>query len=1856
MLKRILSICLCFALCAALFPTSALADPAPAEDIAYISKFEITSIKDGSGNWDTDDKVSGFYDPVTGGKQTSTSQGNDASDSNRIVRTFDTIKYDFEYFTSSFDGVSTLDSTFLYYRFILPYPKEQAEWLTDSMGWIQSDGFTVTEETIDGKTCQVLSGRRLLKATTENPAAVPGYGTLDAHVKVLNMKNGDTVQPEFSVWLDGNYTQGICSEHSINEVVTKTADAVTVTASPKYNVRLKQGATAQHSVKGKFDFNTGNAAKALDYGVGEVEGRLTGIGVTLQLYNDYPDKKMMGIELPQGPITVDIDLKTIFVPQGGSPRDGEQIDVTDSYKPYVWGAGANKSGSVDYGGRDLKACGNNANYLYNGAPINNRPAGTPTYLSYCNDGGTWSATKTGNKVTLTISDYKIDMDYFPTVDSNTADSNNTFYVRSEGVKNIGCFSSGFLYVLTPFYNQNTSEYVLDEFETSSGTFYLDVKDVNMTASGVSTKVKDAADNSNQMEKDDDTVHATVALYMQGNLQNYIYYSSDANSYSNIDINGNDDYVREGKDYAVEGQKFSVHWQTLNDENGDEDNRGYSYKALLKFDPDGIELDGDGSPSWAYSKTAADLGLKVTYLYATKFDGTSWKDDNEMQSANIEDLSYYSSLDEIPEGHVCLGVIYEMDALGDVKDVVKNGSGSAGYHHVFFRAKQGSSRDETYMICMEGRVWRLRDYATCGIIESLAGKNKNTISLPAPSGEKKWNYQKATYVNGVYTSGHSGGFNAGDSLLIVKYRAGISKMVEQTNSGGASKQMYDMDYNQRIVDYVVYPRLYSGLPKPLSGVSSNVVSIEDTLPASLTYIEGSAYQGGSYVADADPSMHGSISGGTSMEPVITTASDGSQILTWTLYDVEVDSSIEPIHYSAEIGTPGDDDTDVKNGDSIENVVVIRAEGDDSFPAEKNGNLSRAVIQVSKLKAASLSKTPVSSVVDITDSLSYNLKASNNGNNATSMLLLDTLPYNGDALGSSFSGEIRIGGLSISSESFKSKNSWSVYYTDSEAIRSVSADQITASDVAAGASVIDGKTIEWTKLDYNTSTGVVSGFDPSGTPAALVLTGNLEPSETIKAVLDLSDTDKQPGDVFYNSLSSDKSSVSARETVISRSLEGVVWNDEDRNGERNTGEALYDGVTVTLLRNVGTSYEPVLDNSGKPVTCTIGKVRNAITGEETPGETGHFRFFGLEAGSYGVRIESGSYDISGCKVSEYRAAGVKEQVNNDAAGSYDPSGKLEYADIIGIDMPTKAELVKLRQSQFVSYNNDCGISADKYTLTYHVTGDEKYGVPTDSITPAAVTDIPWDGSQTLAPGPGTRWTTSDGTPDGMPGQWVFSEHWTENASEPDSADITEDRIDAIKEDKDVYGKWTFIPKTYSLEYHIAGDDTYGVPSDSVTPSAVSGIEWKNSVDPLADKPVTAWTTSDGTPDGVPGRWVFSEHWTENASNPGAADITGNAVNDITEDKDVYGKWTFIPDTYKVEYVVNSDPQWGVPGDSSVPVDTKEYDYKEDVVVHADLTTARGYAQDPSGGSSIVLGTWVFDPWDKDDFQITEDTTITGSWKFYPDPDPNGDPSPTPETYKVVYVVKPDSTWGKPSDSVTPTDPVDYHYLDKVTVEDGLSSTQDYAFDENGDKVPGTWSFVPWDKDDFKIVRNTTITGAWEFTPDGGMGGPGDMYKVTYYVEPDSTWGSPDSPSAPVDPTEYGYMEDVDVADDLSSTQDYAFDENGDKVPGTWSFVSWDKGDFKITEDTVIHGAWVFTPGGMGGPGTDPLAPADPGSTDPGSPAGGPGSSDDDEAGDVDDTDPFMPRTGDSSNPALWLMLMIFSAIVFACGVVRIKREDY
>ena len=179
---------------------------------AEVSAFVIAKKYDGNGDFD----------------ETTDGNGNDSSDVNGIVRTNDSVTYTLAYSTALGDEYrwNTLRNARMYVQYVLPVSPRKAVFDTEAMGsWLRDPA--ISEE--EGR--QVLTGWRAIPDNAEG-YGIPGAGTVNCIINVLDMENGEVLSPEFYAWMDdgGN---GALPEKAVRctEDYGITADC-TVTCGP----------------------------------------------------------------------------------------------------------------------------------------------------------------------------------------------------------------------------------------------------------------------------------------------------------------------------------------------------------------------------------------------------------------------------------------------------------------------------------------------------------------------------------------------------------------------------------------------------------------------------------------------------------------------------------------------------------------------------------------------------------------------------------------------------------------------------------------------------------------------------------------------------------------------------------------------------------------------------------------------------------------------------------------------------------------------------------------------------------------------------------------------------------------------------------------------------------------------------------------------------------------------------------------------------------------------------------------------------------------------------------------------------------------------------------------------------------------------------------------------------------------------------------------------------------------------------------------------------------------------------------------------------------------------------------------
>ena len=673
--------------------------------------------------------------------------GNDTSPDDQIVRSFDTVSYTTMFYTRMQPDAQRpagYENGRFYFEMVLPYEKNKAQFETNAMGWLKAKP-SCYYEVAEVNGSQVLRGSFMLEPAEDNPTAIgASYNELQIVIRVLQMHNGDLVQPQFTYWLEGNdvgaqyqtvsgaaytyeedgqtKTQQVkipagglvtgtstsCAEHGIAEAVSFAADPVTVSAVPRYNVQIKNGGTTDCQYLGTFNFDTGEDF-APNKGIGKVYGRMGAYGITLMMLGK-DGQGMRGLEFPDEntPIQFELNVSSTFNAKKVSH------DNTEIRKPLLWSLdqqmpSAENRWNSDH--RKLLCTGTKATFA---APLNKGKDLATT----CYDGGTWSQqTDENGTIHVTVQGFKINVDHFPQMD--TGNLKTYTYYDPAVQKNYweiekACFSAGEVWLIQPYQDENGTAYV-DKFNSSEGTFSVKLSASELTMKSISGQVF-GPDNSTSFREeklDDNSVIQSMVQERQGKIDNHLLFLRG--NYSNYLDALTEGCEADGKDWATRGTSMVIE-DYLNDSAAEGINTRLAYDQLIKFDdvffePSGVRVTKYGYQGLRDEETQTILSQnKYKVLWGAKPtkdgwdhqgqkpDGTDY--DTEMLKATADDLVFYNSLSALKAaGCVPVAVLVEWRGLADI----------SGKNDLYLCVK-GKIKDDcpvgyVYMACHGAKVWK-----------------------------------------------------------------------------------------------------------------------------------------------------------------------------------------------------------------------------------------------------------------------------------------------------------------------------------------------------------------------------------------------------------------------------------------------------------------------------------------------------------------------------------------------------------------------------------------------------------------------------------------------------------------------------------------------------------------------------------------------------------------------------------------------------------------------------------------------------------------------------------------------------------------------------------------------------------------------------------------------------------------------------------------------------------------------------------------------------------------------------------------------------------------------------------------------
>lgn len=1137
-------------------------------------------------------------------------RGDDKDENNDIVRSYDTVTYDYEY-------TLTPDSTMDYYRrtrvgfrFELPYPKDKVTFDAEKMGWVDhTPGYEpkLTTETIDGIVTQVYTCYRLLEPTSQSPTVNPGTGSIGLSVAVKGAPHGYRFHPTVKAWPAWDASNP--TNTGTHKRAEDTPKDVTVSAKLNLNVSLKAYAVGG----GVYDFGTGDAS-APNKSLGKVSGRQLHVGAMVSMRWPDRSKGMKGIEAPRGRISYTLHVKNVFRDEdaGQTKHAGER-----KWQPLLWDR--LHDGYSSSHARAVDSFDHNTWWF----PFSTTSGTVDEQSVLDGDVSYDEGTTDDDGTTIKVSFDGYDVANYPC--RNTGGYENgcsTDYMDSTGtVQQVAPLHvDNFVFILPTTRDGKTAAQYYGKGQTGIVSAY----DRSLTAdteSGYSLPA--SKDNGNQTVTNDDSRTFDYLVLLPGSFIQALYYTSCASTdCGRVDASTTgrwqDPEREQGSDRVLAGKSIGIMSSTENNLGTVGDGRVIGYH-LMKWDPTVMTpLAAESNPSKPYmvklgwstwgarwsSSDTIDGNSFAPVVWGVRPDGGNFPDDKSQAKASYEDFDWYDTYAEASKhGLVLAATVCDTRVWDSTRTTL--GQRLAFGLTLPVRIKD-TAVGRTAQITGQVDFWTRKQLAKMNGLDANSDDIAPWVSFVSKVGRLRYrdfvgkygeadlhcdgkNYVKATFSeDGVYQGGDTAGNVRGDTLYVVGEQPRVGKSTAQSGDDGTSaKTVYDLDKEQRYVDWVVT----ASAETQASSTGGDYVTdyhIKDTLPAGLTYVDGSSYVDGTYAEHDHGQQRGTVTGGRSITPKISRNKDGTTTLEYVVNGAKADSSTKTqLHFTTMIGDASDPDNDAKNNQQYTNHVEIRSKRAMGEPRSALGQTADYTVRVSRTRATALATRADPLLNDINRPLGYrNMLGNFSKDEKTDPYAVDVMPYRG-LNQSNYHGDYALTGLTVKAGAGASMNGVKAYFTTDPKWRNVDATKITREQVQ-----------QWTEATVNATTGKVTIPDGHGKPVAWAFTSpSLPANARYDFSLSIRPTGNKAADAYVNRWADGDNKVDAVTQVVERKVNGVAWFDTNHDGIRQDSDRLLADVNVTLVDGNGRTVTSV---NGKPCTTTTDR-------------NGHYEIGSIPAGS-------------------------------------------------------------------------------------------------------------------------------------------------------------------------------------------------------------------------------------------------------------------------------------------------------------------------------------------------------------------------------------------------------------------------------------------------------------------------------------------------------------------------------------------------------------------------------------------------------------------------------------------------------------------
>ena len=680
----------------------------------------------------------------------------------------------------------------------------------------------------------------------------------------------------------------------------------------------------------------------------------------------------------------------------------------------------------------------------------------------------------------------------------------------------------------------------DEYDSVTD-YYLTLNDINFEA----TSASDSFTNT-QIKKDDDKANVQYTKYLTGSYSSLVYvYKRDGDVGKGTLHSAWDT----GDGRAVRGQELFLASNFQQSTSNDYENYPRTINGLLKFD-------GGCYQPVLLSNGNKYLNQYVDYIdfnmwYVTKKDGTNWNSQQEMNNTIVSECDLYENLEDIPSDKLCVGVYYESQGgTHNKRDLVL---------YLPVVVKDTANIGQTYGVTQKVQYY---NYDLDRKIYTAANPDviwpSDYVYYPSK------NYVKTEYDEyGNQISGtHAGGTVYGNTIQVIgaTQRIQISAIDENENV----KINYDFGKNEYKVKFKVTSILNSSYNSVISDVN---VRNTITLPLGLTYVPNSSNYG---------------------EPKITKNSDGTTTLVFNISNCTVNEPIDSLIFETNI------DEESINGTQFNVSANIYASPDKVGTEKESDRTSQTSIQVINLSSHRLYKTVETPVIEKNGEIHFTVSYKNNTDEIIpDFQMLDILPYNGDSRGTEYTGEYTLDRMVVTQQNENgetiSNDNLEILYTNDERVRS----EVTSKDENLG----EG----WNRVNSETIKQKATAY---------VIKGEVGVQSSVTVDVYLKTNGNKGLDKYVNSATAqvyketeEITTSNVTSQVVERSIEGIAWEDSNRNGVKDEEEKVLSNVEIKLT-----------DELGQQVTDVNGDIVTSVRTDSN----GYYKFENLPKGEYYVQV--------------------------------------------------------------------------------------------------------------------------------------------------------------------------------------------------------------------------------------------------------------------------------------------------------------------------------------------------------------------------------------------------------------------------------------------------------------------------------------------------------------------------------------------------------------------------------------------------------------------------------------------------------------